>query len=139
MQQALERVSQNRTTVVIAHRLSTIRKADNIVVIRHGRKIEEGTHEQLQKIPDGLYASLVRAQQLEAESVPKSVDSDDGSWGAIERKETSGSTKQKPEEVTIAYKPTGFFGSLGRFLFEQREHWKLYVLTVAGAMGAGCG
>ncbi|KAK5312348.1 hypothetical protein LTR93_011355 [Exophiala xenobiotica] len=137
VQQALERVSQNRTTIVIAHRLSTIRKADNIVVIRHGQKIEEGTHEHLLKIPDGLYASLVRAQQLEAESVPGLTDSDDGSGVAIERKETSGSMKQKPEEVTIAYKRTGFFGSLGRFLFEQRKHWKLYVLIVAAAMGAG--
>ncbi|KAK5195321.1 hypothetical protein LTR72_007375 [Exophiala xenobiotica] len=139
VQQALERVSQNRTTIVIAHRLSTIRKADNIVVIRHGQKIEEGTHEHLLKIPDGLYASLVRAQQLEAESAPGLTDSDDGSGVAIERKETSGSMKQKPEEVTIAYKRTGFFGSLGRFLFEQRKHWKLYILIVAAAMGAGCG
>ncbi|KAK5267560.1 hypothetical protein LTR96_006888 [Exophiala xenobiotica] len=137
VQQALERVSQNRTTIVIAHRLSTIRKADNIVVIRHGQKIEEGTHEHLLKIPDGLYASLVRAQQLEAESAPGLTDSDDGSGVAIERKETSGSMKQKPEEVTIAYKRTGFFGSLGRFLFEQRKHWKLYILIVAAAMGAG--
>ncbi|KAK5281033.1 hypothetical protein LTR40_005504 [Exophiala xenobiotica] len=130
VQQALERVSQNRTTIVIAHRLSTIRKADNIVVI-------QGTHEHLLKIPDGLYASLVRAQQLEAESAPGLTDSDDGSGVAIERKETSGSMKQKPEEVTIAYKRTGFFGSLGRFLFEQRKHWKLYILIVAAAMGAG--
>ncbi|KAK5207725.1 hypothetical protein LTR20_001741 [Exophiala xenobiotica] len=137
VQQALERVSQNRTTIVIAHRLSTIRKADNIVVIRHGQKSEEGTHEHLLKIPDGLYASLVRAQQLEAESAPGLTDSDDGSGVAIERKETSGSMKQKPEEVTIAYKRTGFFGSLGRFLFEQRKHWKLYILIVAAAMGAG--
>src|SRR6201999_358839 len=68
VQKALDRVSQNRTTIVIAHRLSTIRKADNIVVMREGRKMEEGTHEQLLSIPDGLYAGLVHAQQLEAES-----------------------------------------------------------------------
>jgi len=47
VQEALERLMENRTTLVIAHRLSTVRRADRIVVIVRGRSVEEGTHEEL--------------------------------------------------------------------------------------------
>ena len=61
IQQALERVMENRTTLVIAHRLSTIEKADKIVVMDQGKIIEEGTHTQLLE-KDGRYAMLYRMQ-----------------------------------------------------------------------------
>jgi ATP-binding cassette subfamily B protein len=47
VQEALERLMQNRTTLVIAHRLSTVRRADRIAVMVRGRIVEEGTHEKL--------------------------------------------------------------------------------------------
>lgn len=47
VQEALEHLMENRTTLVIAHRLSTVRRADRIAVIAHGRIIEEGTHDEL--------------------------------------------------------------------------------------------
>jgi len=65
IQEALDRVSRNRTTLVIAHRLSTIVHADNILVLDKGRLVEQGTHAQL-LAKGGLYASMWN-RQLRAE------------------------------------------------------------------------
>lgn len=61
VQDALERLMVGRTTLVIAHRLSTIEHANRIVVLEHGRVIENGSHDEL-IIKDGLYANLHRIQ-----------------------------------------------------------------------------
>lgn len=55
---ALEKLMKGRTSIVIAHRLSTIRQADNILVMDSGRIIEQGTHEELLLVKDGLYRNL---------------------------------------------------------------------------------
>jgi ABC-type multidrug transport system fused ATPase/permease subunit len=62
VQQALENLMRNRTSIVIAHRLSTIRSADQIIVLERGIVRESGTHEQLLELPDGLYRNLHRLQ-----------------------------------------------------------------------------
>ena len=61
IQQALENLRKNRTTIVIAHRLSTIEKADNIIVLDEGKIVEQGNHETLIK-NDGLYSNLHKIQ-----------------------------------------------------------------------------
>jgi ATP-binding cassette, subfamily B, heavy metal transporter len=66
IQDALDRVSRNRTTLVIAHRLSTIVAADEILVLDKGVIVERGTHSQLLAV-DGLYASMWNRQR-EAEA-----------------------------------------------------------------------
>ncbi|MBB4231808.1 ABC transporter ATP-binding protein [Rhizobium mongolense] len=58
VQRALDEAMTGRTVVVIAHRLSTVVRADKIVVMQQGRVVEEGNHETLAKLDDGLYARL---------------------------------------------------------------------------------
>ncbi len=66
IQQAVSRLTAQRTTVAIAHRLSTIRNADLIVVLDKGRIVEQGTHDSL-LVHNGHYARMVRAQDLSRE------------------------------------------------------------------------
>ena len=63
VQEALENLMRNRTTIVIAHRLSTIRSADEICVMHEGHIVERGKHEDMIEL-DGYYKKLVDMQQF---------------------------------------------------------------------------
>jgi ABC-type multidrug transport system fused ATPase/permease subunit len=58
VQEALDHLMENRTSIVIAHRLSTIRNADKIIVVDKGRIVEQGTHESLMQVDAGVYRNL---------------------------------------------------------------------------------
>jgi len=62
VQDALEHLMKNRTSIVIAHRLSTIRNADMILVIQNGQIAEVGNHEELSQKTDGIYLNLLKLQ-----------------------------------------------------------------------------
>jgi ATP-binding cassette, subfamily B, bacterial MsbA len=62
VQEALQRLMRGRTSFVIAHRLSTVVNADWVLVVDHGRVVEQGVHADLLAIPDGLYARLHQMQ-----------------------------------------------------------------------------
>jgi ATP-binding cassette, subfamily B, multidrug efflux pump len=61
IQYAIDKITENRTSIVIAHRLATVQKADKIIVLDHGKIAEEGTHRELLKI-DGQYRKLFELQ-----------------------------------------------------------------------------
>ena len=62
IQDALAKLMQGRTSIVIAHRLSTIQDVDRIMVMRKGRLIEQGTHQELLQVEDGYYRKLYELQ-----------------------------------------------------------------------------
>jgi len=62
IQKAIEKITENRTSIIIAHRLSTIMKADNIIVMDGGKIVEAGTHDDLLKNINGHYQKLYQAQ-----------------------------------------------------------------------------
>jgi ATP-binding cassette subfamily B protein len=66
VEHAIETLMEGRTVVVIAHRLSTVVRADKIIVMQQGRVVEEGNHETLAKVSDGLYARLNNLQRPSA-------------------------------------------------------------------------
>jgi ABC transporter fused permease/ATP-binding protein len=69
VQQALARLMKGRTTVLVAHRLSTVRDADRIVVVEHGRIVEQGRHEELMA-RGGVYRNLVEHQVITDQAEP---------------------------------------------------------------------
>lgn len=64
IQEAMEKISRDRTMIIIAHRLSTIRKADRIVVLENGQVEEVGSHSELAQVSGGLYSKLLKLQAM---------------------------------------------------------------------------
>jgi ATP-binding cassette subfamily B (MDR/TAP) protein 1 len=147
VQAALDKVSQNRTTIVIAHRLSTIKDADNIVVLAKGNLVQQGTHESLLADEGGAYWKLVNAQQLtleteqpyEGDGVEKSEDLSDST--ILEKEQpveiiVESNTKAIDENIPKESKPKSFFKSFGMLLAEQKRNWIGYLIMFFSAMGA---
>jgi ATP-binding cassette, subfamily B, multidrug efflux pump len=69
IQEATDKITKERTSIVIAHRLATIKKADNIIVMDAGQIVEQGTHTALLKKEDGYYKNLYEVQFMQEEMV----------------------------------------------------------------------
>jgi ATP-binding cassette, subfamily B (MDR/TAP), member 1 len=137
VQAALDRVSKNRTTIMIAHRLSTIRRADNIVVLKKGQVVQQGTHEELLADTKGTYWGLAYAQLLslgdEIPEISTFVDPEKQN-GYGKEEETFGEQSQPaPSSVTNGSKSRSFV----LFLWEQKFQWRRYSLMFLGALGVG--
>lgn len=138
VQAALDRVSRNRTTLVIAHRLSTVRRADRIIVLRGGLNIEEGTHDELLAVEDGLYRGLVNAQRLEIAGDDESdtVETMEALKEELEHYPTA--TAEDSHEEAKKTKKRGFFTSVGLLIYESRTHGPFFLLALLGILGAAC-
>lgn len=135
VQEALDRVSHNKTTLVIAHKLATIRAADNIAVIVQGKVREQGTHEELLNL-DGLYAAMVRAQDLntyaESEFLGHTSPQPglDTSSGDAEKCGVSQSAEDQPQPMDCAEKMSAgtlHYSLLRCIIMLLREHPDLYL------------
>ena len=62
IQRAIEKITIDKTSIIIAHRLTTIRSADRIIVLEDGKIVEQGTHDELIKVPSGHYLNLYEVQ-----------------------------------------------------------------------------
>lgn len=69
IQDATDKITEGRTSIVIAHRLATIKKADKILVMEAGKIVETGTHRELLKVENGYYRNLYEVQFMAEESV----------------------------------------------------------------------
>lgn len=142
VQAALDKVSKGRTTITIAHRLSTIMKADNIVVLKKGQVVQQGTHDDLLTDTEGAYWHLANAQHLSLgdEKATTMEEMDDAASQASDLtvfdRLSLDSVRGELEE-NDAYIPRGFFGSFGSLLWEQRPHFLWYFIMLLGALGAG--
>jgi len=133
VQAALDRVAKDRTTITIAHRLSTIKKADKIIVVAKGKVIEQGSHEALVSIRDGVYHNLVHAQQIMMGDIKE--------WEIEEESSTSTEAKEEFEKVAqateteIVHKRKDVFRSFGLLLVENKTYLPWLFLTILGAAG----
>ncbi|KAF5717568.1 multidrug resistance 1 [Fusarium mundagurra] len=141
VQAALDRVTQNRTTITIAHRLSTIKKADNIIVLQSGKAVEQGTHADLMTKTHGVYAALVRAQALR-------VADDQEEKGALVSDDEShihhpdaklADTIRPSTQEEAPKKPRGLFKSFGKLLYERRQKWPNFLGVLLSSMAVAAG
>lgn len=148
VQDALHRVSANKTTLVIAHKLATVMAADNIAVMTSGNVVEQGTHSELLE-HDGLYAAMVRAQDLGAETgepeFREGLEEGDDVKEAFDQplrlQRTQSEALAKGSEREAEHLSAGTVGySLGKCIWIMlKEHPDLYLWYLVIAFGSVIG
>ncbi|KAL6621267.1 hypothetical protein ACP70R_033699 [Stipagrostis hirtigluma subsp. patula] len=116
VQEALNRVMLERTTIIVAHRLSTVKNADVISVLQHGKIVEQGSHVELMQIPEGVYSQLIHLQETHEEAESSNVDLDVIVTNGLGSK----SFNSKPRSQSISRRSTSkesSFGHSGRQSF----------------------
>ncbi|KAJ5366477.1 hypothetical protein N7541_000418 [Penicillium brevicompactum] len=155
IQRALESVAVGRTVITIAHRLSTIRNADNIIVMRQGKLIEQGPHTEL-LAANGAYAELVRLQNVNvqgsgegsstrsASPVDRIIEKAEPTLSMAhdldEKEETStpDDEEPKPREISGAVDTNRSFSATARSMGAMfRPYAFVLVFAVAGAVIIG--
>ncbi|KAH7120551.1 multidrug resistance-type transporter protein, partial [Dactylonectria macrodidyma] len=143
VQVALDKVAQNRTTIIIAHRLSTIKNADRIVVLKKGQVIESGTHESLIAMDGGVYAGLVHAQALSLDDQTKAVDHsvEEGDVDSMNHEMTRAKSQcgdmDLEADLNEDKADRSFLKSFGQFFIESKTYWYMMILSVIFAAAAG--
>ncbi|KAH6647225.1 ABC multidrug transporter [Truncatella angustata] len=150
IQKGLDQATAGRTVISIAHRLATVKTADNIVVMRNGRVIEQGTHAELMA-KDDAYAALVRLQNVASETSSvtttssKDIDEDVHKFSQVPTKEieiTSDTNannqsegEQQPDPDTKSDKSSmANFKTIGRY---ARPHALFLLFAFAGSAVVG--
>ena len=95
VQDALDRASAGRTTIIIAHRLSTVRNADRIFGIRDGQVVEVGSHDELIANENGLYRALVDAQTRTEDAEQRKEAQDEMAVATLERQGSTNKALRK--------------------------------------------
>lgn len=137
VQEALDKVSRDRTTLIIAHKLATVKNADNIAVITNGVVVEQGGHQELLRL-DGRYAKLVAAQDLGADDTIGAREEDKPD---LARRQT---TMQSQQERAATDTGTFEEGDLGYSLIKclwilLSEQKSLYPIFITAAIGCCIG
>ncbi|PNS20971.1 Leptomycin B resistance protein pmd1 [Sphaceloma murrayae] len=144
VQDALTKVSRDKTTLVIAHKLATIHNADNIAVMSYGRVVEQGTHKDL-LAADGQYAALVRAQDLGDDSGSNEARDTEADMeprndvAPTQLPSDGGHKRSGTGEQDVPTVPTNesLLSCLSIFLREQKELHRLLLLAIPAAAIAG--
>lgn len=145
VQQALDKIMSNRTTIIVAHRLSTVRDVDTIIVLKNGQVVESGTHMELIS-KDGEYATLVNLQVTENVKDPSSI-SRSGSSRHSSFRDYSGSSRHssfREYQTTSEMQPSDqnsspskHTPSIWELLKLNAPEWPYAVLGSVGAVLAG--
>ncbi|XP_009630703.1 ABC transporter B family member 4-like isoform X1 [Nicotiana tomentosiformis] len=116
VQETLDNVMINRTTVIVAHRLSTVKNADTIAVIQEGKIIEKGSHKELLQNREGAYVQLIQLQELSKYSGEQ--DSNE-----LDKEEIVLTPEKKPNKQNILTRSV----SGGSFRIENSSHHSLSI------------